>query len=66
MWRSVQEERPSCSTSGGQSDGGPEMTSLLTVPPFVVFFVCAAQSAKEVHDRQLVDTSDSIWGMFCV
>ena len=53
-WRSVQDERPSCSTSGGQSEGGAAVTSLLAVPPFVVFFVWAAQSAKEVHDRQLV------------
>lgn len=54
-WRSVHEERPSCSTSGGQSDAGPAVTFLLVVAPFVFFFVWEAQSANEVQERQLGD-----------
>ena len=51
--RSVHEERPNCSTSGGQSGGG---ASTWTVLVLVDFLVCDAQSAKEVQDRQLGDS----------
>lgn len=54
-WRSVQEDRPSCSTSGGQSDGGPAAARTLAGAPFAIFLLCDAQSEKEVHDRQLED-----------
>jgi hypothetical protein len=48
-WRSVQDDRPSCSTSGGQSDVGPELTAaaLCALP------VCKRKSDKELHVRQL-------------
>jgi hypothetical protein len=55
-WRRVQVERPRSSTSGGQSGGGlwagwgrVEETGRERVD----FLVCAAQSAKEVQERQL-------------
>jgi hypothetical protein len=61
--RSVQEERPSCSTSGGQSSGGGELWGRAWVWDWgrarvlaereVDFLVWEAQSAKEVQDRQL-------------
>lgn len=44
-WRSVQDERPSCSTSGGQSFGGAVV--------FVMDLVTEEKSAKELQDRQL-------------
>lgn len=48
-WRRVQEERPSCSTSGGQSVGGAELTAIALVIPFL----CEVKSASELHVRQL-------------
>jgi hypothetical protein len=61
--RSVQEERPSCSTSGGQSSGGDKLWGGARVWDWgrarvlaereVDFLVWEAQSAKEVQDRQL-------------
>ena len=48
-WRSVQDDRPSCSTSGGQSDAGPE----LTAAALGAFPVCKRKSDKELHVRQL-------------
>lgn len=60
-WRSVQDDRPSCSTSGGQSEGGPAVTSRPAVPPLVTFLVWEAQSAKEVQDRQLY----GLWVRLC-
>jgi hypothetical protein len=44
LCKSVHAERPSASTSGGQSGGGADE---------VCFLVRAAQEAKEVQDRQL-------------
>lgn len=43
----VHDERPSCSTSGGQSDGGPGIGTLFKD------FPTWEKSAKELHDRQL-------------
>jgi len=46
-WRRVQDERPSCSTSGGQSFGGRRGAEFMD-------FVTDEKSAKEVQERQLV------------
>ena len=50
-WRSIQEERPRVSTSGGQSGGGPEEVCGCAVAfePLVK----EVKSAKEVQERQL-------------
>jgi hypothetical protein len=52
-WRSVQEDRPSSSTSGGQSGGGPVTAWGWLALALITFLVCEAQSAREVQDRQL-------------
>lgn len=63
--RSVQVERPSCSTSAGQSGGGASAAGAAAAVDErareevdgevsdVDFLVIAAQEAKEVQDRQL-------------
>lgn len=55
--RRVQEERPSTSTSGGQSGGGWSWVfdKLLADLGFeVCFLVMATQAAKDVQERHLV------------
>lgn len=57
-WRSVQEARPSASTSGGQSSGrvaGTEAVAALVAPPSSEVFVAdmAAQAPNEVQERHL-------------
>lgn len=47
-WRRVQEERPSCSTSGGQSLGGPTGTFM--------DFLADVKSERELHVRQLYNS----------
>jgi hypothetical protein len=49
LWRSVQLDLPSNSTSGGQSAGG----CAILEDPATVFFVLAAHEAKEVQFRHL-------------
>jgi hypothetical protein len=44
-WSRVQEERPSSSTSGGQSGGGPVAACGWVVVDFVTFLVCDVKSA---------------------
>lgn len=57
VWRSVQEERPRTSTSGGQSGGGwrgrDEEEEEEWELEEVSFLVIAAQAAKEVQERHL-------------
>lgn len=57
-WRNVQVERPSCSTSGGQSDDGVRVVEKEArederPESAVDFLVMEAQEAKEVQERQL-------------
>jgi hypothetical protein len=59
-WRRVQLLRPSCSTSGGQSEGreGVDCAAAeggvdVDGDALTVFLVWEAQSAKEVQERQL-------------
>lgn len=57
-WRSVQEARPSASTSGGQSSGsvaGGEAAVVLVESPFSEVFAAdmAAQAPKDVQERHL-------------
>lgn len=48
-WRRVQEERPSCSTSGGQSFDGREEEVEREVMPFLA----EVKEARELQVRQL-------------
>jgi len=53
-WRRVQEDLPSCSTSGGQSDGGTaanEEAVVGWVVEAVADFAAWRIAAKELHDR---------------
>lgn len=53
----VHVERPSWSTSGGQSGGGSRgaaaWVGVAVIGAWVCCFVIAAQDAKDVHDRHL-------------
>lgn len=57
VWSNVQVERPSWSTSGGQSGGGSRgataWAGAVEVGVWVRCFVIAAQDAKDVHERHL-------------
>lgn len=54
---SVHEERPSCSTSGGQSEREVVCAAEAEAPVWVVFLANEVMSAKELQVRQLYKLS---------
>lgn len=61
LWRRVQDERPNCSTSGGQSAGGwrEEVACAggvvveMVAGVVVSFFAICAHAPKDVQERHL-------------
>lgn len=53
-WSNVHDERPSCSTSGGQSEGvsSPALAAGATGAPFIIA-VQFLNAAPELQDRHL-------------